>query len=116
MGKEASVGERPSELLGECLEAVGLRGIIDAYDRVVEVQGASTPMVRFGGHLPEEEDLEEELANAVRLASRTEARLFTHCLETLERRPDPCAWSCAHARLAPTRLRTTTRKMTSEQR
>lgn len=84
--QDSGYGERSVENLREALECVGIRGVLDAYDNIDELFDSVTEFVKYGGHLPEEEDMADELAECAKMLRNLPVRLFTHSLETSSRR------------------------------
>ena len=81
--QDSGLGERPVRPLVEAANAAGIRAVIDAYDEIGALHGREHGHVRFGGHLPEEEDITDEtLAAAVEARRAYDATFMTHCLET----------------------------------
>lgn len=70
------------------LEALGMRGILDADTLLPDFAGQDSPLVSFAGHLLEEEDFTEESLSAVKsMYDCFPDRIFgSHCLETAYRR------------------------------
>ena len=88
--QDSGLGEPPGVegMLAEAMNAVGVRGVVDAYDEIGRLCDRPEGLVAFGGHLPEEEDItDEELAAAEKNREACpDATFMTHCLETEWRR------------------------------
>jgi 5-methylthioadenosine/S-adenosylhomocysteine deaminase len=85
--QDSGLGERSAVLLMEAANTAGIRALIDAYDAIDALRDRVAGQVRFGGHLPEEEDITDAtLAAAAQVRSAADLILMTHCLETPQRK------------------------------
>lgn len=82
--QDSGTGEQSATFYGEALERVGLRGLIDSHG--ADVPEVASPRLRYSAHIPEEEDVKDEIDEACGRARRDQRVLTTHCLETAERR------------------------------
>lgn len=70
------------QLLGEAMDEIGIRGIVDAYEEIGDYYNKTEGNVFFGSHLLEEEDMTiEELHNIKSMKDKYNSIMMTHCLE-----------------------------------
>jgi 5-methylthioadenosine/S-adenosylhomocysteine deaminase len=78
---DADPGDNPF-LLSNAINEVGLRGIVDTYDKIADYHDKTNKNVVFGTHLLEEEDFNEELLSQCEAIKESyDSILMTHCLE-----------------------------------
>lgn len=73
----------PSPFLhGKAINEIGIRGIIDVYEKIGEYAGRRDGRVIYGSHLLEEEDIsEEELEKCRERKAEYDPVMMAHCLE-----------------------------------
>lgn len=79
---ETGQADDSSYVLQQCAKHIGLKAIIDWYDKIPDIKTCN-PNIAIGMHLPEEENLTEELLKQTVALHKSykSMPLMTHCLE-----------------------------------
>lgn len=78
---DSDPGESP-QLLGDAMNEIGMRGIIDTYEKIGDYYNKLKGNVLYGSHLLEEEDItNDELLNVKSTKDKFNTIMMTHCLE-----------------------------------
>jgi 5-methylthioadenosine/S-adenosylhomocysteine deaminase len=76
-----------ADIVAEGLDKLGMRGLIDTYERIEDFENKQIGEVTFGTHLLEEEDISDQtLESCVQSKRKYNSLFLTHCMENDWRR------------------------------
>lgn len=79
---DSGTSDRTPDYLIKAMNLLGIRGVIDVEDKVGQYLADKSQDILFTGHLPEEEDINEEaLAKCKKVIEKHNPIMMTHCLE-----------------------------------
>ena len=84
---DSGFAERSLSPTVSAYNSLGLRTVIDAYDKYSSVQDKETSLIKYAAHLDEEEDLSEEtILKAKEIKSESRPMFLSHSMENIERK------------------------------
>jgi 5-methylthioadenosine/S-adenosylhomocysteine deaminase len=70
------------DILAEGIHKIGMRGLIDTYEKIEEYENKQIGEITFGTHLLEEEDITDEtLESCIQSKKKHNSIFLTHCME-----------------------------------
>ena len=84
---DSGSSDRTLDYLAKAMSLLGIRGVIDVEEKVGQYLADKSPDISFTGHLPEEEDINQEsLQQCKKIKEAYDPRMMTHCLENTWRK------------------------------